>query len=224
VTPVFIFGAGPQGRVVLDALRSQGTAIVGGFLEDLQSAIGSEVSGIRVFDATHWLAGAAARDAAVVVAIGNNQTRMTVGQRVLDAGCRLHPVIHASATVAADARIGAGSLVCMHAAVATGCVLGLNVVVNTAASVDHDSVLEDGAYVSPGVCTAGAVRIGAGAFVGAGAIVGPGVTIGSGAVVGAGSVVLDNLPARSFAYGTPARVHRVLEGEPDWARILGGRR
>jgi len=222
-TPVFVFGAGPQGRVVLDVLRSQGSTMVHGFLEDRKELVDSEVDGVRVFDATAWLA-SGGHPAAVVIAIGNNRVRMAVGMRVSAAGYHLHTAVHASAVVAQHAVIGAGSVLCMHAGVATGCVLGANVVVNTAATVDHDSIVEDGAYLSPGVHSAGAVVIGAEAFIGAGAMLGPAVRIGREAIVGAGSVVLDDLPPRSVSFGAPARVHRLLDGNADWQRILGGRR
>jgi acetyltransferase EpsM len=220
--PVFVFGAGPQGRVVLDVLRSAGTEI-GGFLDDRQDAVGQEWSGLRVFAAAAWLA-SGPHPGTIVIAIGNNYTRMRVGQRVTTAGYRLHAAIHASAVVAEHVAIGEGSLLCMHAGVGTGCTLGINVVINTGTTVDHDSVIEDGAYLSPGVHSAGDVRIGANTFIGAGAILGPGVRIGADAIVGAGAVVLDDLPPRSVSYGTPARVHRTVDPGVDWSRILGGRR
>jgi len=54
------------------------------------------------------------------------------------------------------------------------------------------------------------VLIGDGAWLGQNVVVGPGVRIGRGAVVGAGSVVLADVPDRSVAVGTPARVSRTL--------------
>ncbi|QAY63965.1 acyltransferase [Xylanimonas allomyrinae] len=54
------------------------------------------------------------------------------------------------------------------------------------------------------------VRIGRGAWLGQNVVVLPGVTIGAGAVVGANSVVRADVPARTVAAGTPARVLREL--------------
>jgi acetyltransferase-like isoleucine patch superfamily enzyme len=55
------------------------------------------------------------------------------------------------------------------------------------------------------------VRIGRGAWLGQNVVVLPGVTIGAGAVIGANSVVRDDVPARTIAAGTPARLIRRLE-------------
>lgn len=221
-TPVFIFGAGPQGRVLLDILRSAQQASVAGFLDDRRDLASATVSGLPVFQASEWLA-AGPHAASVVVAIGNNQLRMGAGRRITEAGYRLHTAIHSSATVAHDVEIGDGSVLCMKAAVGTGCRLGINVVINTATTLDHDSVVEDGAYLSPGVHSAGDVHVGRHAFVGVGAILLPGVRIGDDAIVGAGSIVLDDVPARSVSYGTPARMHGIVDESLDWARILSGR-
>ncbi len=220
---VFIFGAGPQGRVILDILHTGPPVEIGGFLDDGRDVVGREMCGLPVFDPAEWLS-RGPHAATVVVAIGNNVTRMAAGNRVIDAGYRLHTTIHSSATIASDVEIGQGTVLCMQAAVGTGCRLGTNVVLNTGSTLDHGSVVEDGAYLSPGVHSAGEVRIGANVFIGAGAILLPGVRIGSNAVVGAGSVVLEDIPAQSLSYGTPARLRRVVDDDLDWSTILGGRR
>ncbi|GAA1467002.1 acyltransferase [Microbacterium thalassium] len=56
------------------------------------------------------------------------------------------------------------------------------------------------------------VRIGRGAWLGQNVVVMPGVTIGAGAVIGANSVVTRDVPARTVAAGSPARVIRELVG------------
>lgn len=54
------------------------------------------------------------------------------------------------------------------------------------------------------------VRIGKGAWLGQNVVVLPGVTIGAGAVIGANSVVRTDIPPRTVAIGSPARVVREL--------------
>ncbi len=48
-------------------------------------------------------------------------------------------------------------------------------------------------------------------WLGANVTVLPGVTIGDDAVVGAGSVVTKDVPARTVAVGSPARLVRTIE-------------
>lgn len=56
-----------------------------------------------------------------------------------------------------------------------------------------------------GVETAHEIYIGNDVWVGGGAILLPGVHVGEGSVIGAGSVVTRNIPANTFAAGTPCK-------------------
>jgi maltose O-acetyltransferase len=58
--------------------------------------------------------------------------------------------------------------------------------------------------------TAAPVRIEDGVWIGAGAIICAGVTIGEDAAIGAGSVVIQDVPAHSLVFGSPARVVREI--------------
>ena len=56
-----------------------------------------------------------------------------------------------------------------------------------------------------------------GARIASGVLMNPGVTIGENAVVGTGSVVTRNIPDGSVAYGSPAKVKRMVDpGENIW--------
>ena len=63
------------------------------------------------------------------------------------------------------------------------------------------------------------VRIGSGSWLGHGVIVLPGVTIGEHVTVAAGSVVTRDLPDRSVAVGSPARVIRCYVDGVGWTSI-----
>ena len=65
------------------------------------------------------------------------------------------------------------------------------------------------------LCYAKPVVIGDDCWFGANVVVCPGVTIGEGCVIGAGSIVTRDIPARSFAAGSPARVIRPITEETD---------
>ena len=117
-------------------------------------------------------------------------------------------IIHRTAFVAGDAEIGEGSQILAQAAVCTHVRVGRCVIVNTAASIDHDVVLEDGVHIGPGATLAGEIRIKECAFVGAGAVVLPGLTVGRSAMVGAGAVVTRDVLDHSIVAGNPARMFR----------------
>jgi acetyltransferase-like isoleucine patch superfamily enzyme len=85
------------------------------------------------------------------------------------------------------------------------CNIGRFCIVNTNASIDHDSIMEDFSSLAPGVATGGNCRIGIFSAVSIGAILRHGVTIGDHSVVGSASTVLRDVEAFSVAYGTPAK-------------------
>jgi acetyltransferase-like isoleucine patch superfamily enzyme len=84
--------------------------------------------------------------------------------------------------------------------------MGEACIINTAASVDHESVLGDGVHVAPGAVLTGCVQVGDHSMIGAGAVVLPRIKIGKDVVVGAGAVVTRDIMDGKVVYGIPARV------------------
>ena len=82
--------------------------------------------------------------------------------------------------------------------------IGQDCIVNTNATVDHESFLESGVEISPGATLCGLVNVGVNGWVGAGATVLPRVQIGSDATVGAGAVVINNVERGQKVVGIPA--------------------
>jgi len=89
-------------------------------------------------------------------------------------------------------------------------VIGKHCIINTAASVDHDCVIEDFVQISPHATLCGGVSVGEGSQVGAGAVVIPGIRIGRWSLVAAGAVVLRDVPDNVLVMGNPARVVKNL--------------
>jgi sugar O-acyltransferase (sialic acid O-acetyltransferase NeuD family) len=146
----------------------------------------------------------------LLVAIGDNYKRQAMSER-LHSHCPeiIFPhLVDPTAVVASDAQLAPGVVVMAQAHVGAGCVLGEGSLLNTRASLDHDSRMDAYASLAPGVVTGGRVLIGRGSAICLGALLSNNLQIGAGTVVGAGSLVLRDLPADVLAYGTPARVVR----------------
>ena len=216
-----IFGGDHQGKIVLEILRSQKNVTVEGFLDDDISKHGTVINGLPVLGGMEWAKANVDRPLAAIVAIGNNDARITIGNQLRGFGVKLINAIHPSAVIMSGTSIGSGNLICAGSIIVTGACLGDDIVVNHGAIVDHDSILHSGAYLSPNV-TAGCVSVGRGAFIGIGTTLVPNVTIGDGCIVGAGSLVLSDLPPRVLAFGSPAKVIKELEEPVNWSRILAG--
>ena len=140
------------------------------------------------------------------VAIGGSGGRDRVARHQWLAAAGLQPltVRHRTAFIAGDAEVAEGCQILAQAAVCTHVRLGRCVIINTAASIDHDCTVADGAHVGPGAVVAGEARIGPGAFIGAGATILPHIRIGDDAIVGAGAVVTRDVPPGVTVMGIPA--------------------
>lgn len=222
---VLIVGASSQGKVACDAIRAAASSdSVAGFVDDAAAMQGTRFAGLPVVGTVASAAEQADDDTAFFVAIGANTARCRVADLLRAHGRRLATVVHPTARVLGGVSLGDNVLVCAGAIVGVETVVERDAVINTAASIDHESVIRRGAYVAPGVCSAGQVDVGEQAFIGLGALLGPRTRVGQGTVVAAGSLVLADLPDGVMARGRPATVVGPLPDPVDWRRILTGRK
>lgn len=183
---IFVYGAGGQGKVVIDAIRSLPASFrIEQVVDDDPHLHGKILMGHPITSPEDLHAGRG------FVAIGNNESRLKIAARFPG---RLIVVAHRSAVLAPDVPVGEGSILLAGSIVQPGCRIGANVIVNTAASIDHDCVIEDGVHVAPGSRLCGNVYVGRGTLLGAGTIVVPGVRIGRDVFVHAGQVVTRDVP------------------------------
>ena len=218
--PRYILGAGAQGRVVADILRSCGQ-VAEGFLDDNPDLCGTSIAGLPVVGGTSWfLESNSSEVSEVIVALGEPPLRLDLTERIAGVGHTIINAIHRNAVIAPSVNMGLGTCVCAAAVINPDASVGNAVIVNTGATVDHDTVVEDGAHLSPGVHLAGRVCVGRLAFLSTGVSVAPRVRIGAGSLVGAGAAVVNDIPDGVLALGVPARVIRVLSKPIDWGRLL----
>jgi acetyltransferase-like isoleucine patch superfamily enzyme len=85
------------------------------------------------------------------------------------------------------------------------CAVGRLCILNTGASLDHDSVMHDHSSLAPHATTGGNCEIGAYSAVSIGAVLIHGVKVGEHSVVGAGAVVTRAVRPYRVVYGVPAR-------------------
>jgi len=105
-----------------------------------------------------------------------------------------------------------------------GCAIGNNVKIHSNVYVAQFTIIEDDAFLAPGVTIANDLHPGCphsrecmrgptikrGAQLGVNVTVLPFVTIGERALIGSGSVVATDIPPGMVAYGNPARVARAI--------------
>ncbi len=136
--------------------------------------------------------------------------------------------------------VGDNTSIWSNSVIDYGCRIGDNVKIHTNVYVAQFVVIEDDAFLAPGVSIANdphplcadctrenAPVIKRGARLGVNVTILPGVTVGEYALVGAGSVVSKDVPARSVVYGNPARVAKDVDDlhcphDPDGRAYVDG--
>ncbi|OGO06187.1 MAG: hypothetical protein A2Y60_01175 [Chloroflexi bacterium RBG_13_54_9] len=209
---VLIIGPGPQARSIPDAIAAAGTQELLGFVD-----VANERRFLRG-DGTHFPIYEAAQfpeelkeklgEFSVLITIDRKGIRQQLIEQVRQAGLPLANIIHPSAVISPSARLGGGILIAPGVIIGPGASIGNHVIINSAATIDHDSIVQDDVIISPGVHLAGFVTVKNGTFIGIGACSVPGVTIGANCTIGAGAVVIGDIPDNVVAAGVPAKVIR----------------
>ena len=198
--PLLIFGAGGHGRVLVDAalVARQWKHIVVSDrkLPENQNEV---LPGIPLLTAD----AAQKLDPLVHIAIGNNRFR----QKEAEAWGyeNLVSVIHPAAVVSVFSSVLPGCFIAAGAIVGPRAQVGMGVIVNHGAVVDHDVEVGAFSHIAPNASLGGHVKLGQQVLIGSGAVVLPCIVIGDDVTVGAGSVVNVNLLEPGTYAGIPAR-------------------
>lgn len=199
---LIIIGASGHGKVVDDIAIKMNKWQSIAFLDDdesIRTSMGLEVIG-KTADAFTYK-----DEADFFVAIGSNTTREKIQEKLIEQGLNVVSLIHPSVVIGTDVEIGIGTAVMAGVVINSSTRIGKCCIINTSASLDHDNVIEDYVHISPGVRTAGTVRVGKGSWIGIGSVVSNNVNICSGCKVGAGAVVVKDITEPGTYVGVPVR-------------------
>lgn len=197
-----MYGAGGHSQVVTDVLADMGHSVVA-YINDYPSrehrAVVNTIDGIRLVSSDQF----PQLDSPVVLAVGDNRERLELASLL---NVEWISAVHSTALIASTVTLGIDNVILHRSIIQANASIGSHVLVNTAASIDHDCVIGDAAHISPHATLCGHVEVGEGTHIGAGATVIPSVKIGKWCTVGAGSTVIDDIPDYSVAVGSPAKV------------------
>lgn len=203
---VVIIGHGGHGKVVQDLLKAFPEHQFLGVLDDryeyIENREGVLCGPISYADRLlqHFY------DIRFINAIGNNQIRKRIVER-MDVPEDLYlTLIHPTAFVSTTAVIGDGTVIMPHATVNAEATIQNHVIVNTGAIVEHDCRVESFAHLSPHATLTGAAIVEKGVHIGSNATLLPGVRVSEWAIIGAGATVISPIPPFSTAVGVPAKV------------------
>src|SRR5690606_20580746 len=148
-----------------------------------------------------------------IIAIGDNWTRKTMHDKIR----KILPdfdfvnAIHPSALIGKNVTIKKGIAMMAGAIVNSDAKVGAFTIINTKASLGHDSQLKDFASLAPSATIGGNVTICTCTAISLGANVLQDISIGRHVIIGAGSLVNKNIADFKMVYGVPAKVIKTIE-------------
>jgi sugar O-acyltransferase (sialic acid O-acetyltransferase NeuD family) len=198
---LIIYGGGGHGKSLIDLILVQEGYTIVGIIDD-GLAEGEEILGFPVIgkgqDLAHWREEGIQLAVNAVGGIGNISRRIGVFTRLIQAGFVFPTLIHPTAFVESSSELDQGVQVFPHAYIGSEVKVGFGTIVNTAAVVSHDCILESYVNIAPGTLLAGGVIIEEGVLVGMGVTVNLNVRIGTGAVIGNSAVIKADIPPKQI--------------------------
>jgi sugar O-acyltransferase (sialic acid O-acetyltransferase NeuD family) len=140
-------------------------------------------------------------------AIGDPKVKMHYCALIAAKGARFATLIHPTAVIGENCRIGEGCILCPYSVITTKVTLGNHVILNVHSSVGHDATIGEGSTLSGHCDVTGCATLGLGVFMGSHATVLPKANVEDNAFIGAGSVVLRRVKTGQTVFGVPARVY-----------------
>jgi sugar O-acyltransferase (sialic acid O-acetyltransferase NeuD family) len=203
---LLVYGASGHAKVIIDAAEKQDKYSIIGILDDNAELHGRNFIDYSVLGGFQFIQKQNDHKTHVVIAIGSNEVRKSLSEKIRKLGFRFATIIHPSAQIARGVVVEEGTVVMAGVVINSDTRIGKHVIVNTGSTIDHDCVIEDFAHISPGVHLAGNAKVGKLTHIGIGTSVIQGITIGDESIIGAGAAVVENIPSHVTAVGIPAKV------------------
>ncbi|MFT4144727.1 MAG: acetyltransferase [Mobilitalea sp.] len=200
---LLILGAGGHGKVIADSALKMNCWKEIAFLEDNPAkAEGFPYVILAKFEDFEQFLG----EYDMIAGIGANRKREEIQLKLEAAGASIATILHPNVILGGNVTIGEGSVVMAGVIINTDTKIGKGCILNTAATIDHENNIEDFVHLSPGVHTAGNVKVGTLTWLGIGSSVIQNITIEKDCMIGAGAVVVNNLQVTGIYLGVPAKL------------------
>lgn len=201
IKQLIIVGASGHGKVVADIAMKMNRWERIVFLDDdisIKKLIGLDVVGTTI-EAIKY------KDKAdFFVAIGNNEIRKKIQENFIAQGLNIVTLVHPNVVIGTEIEIGIGTVIMAGVVINSSTQIGNGCIINTCSSVDHDNEIKDYVHLSPGVRTAGNVKINHTTWLGIGSVVSNNIYICEECKIGAGALVIKNIIKPGTYIGVPA--------------------
>ena len=144
---LLILGAGSHGQEVLEIAESLHIFQKIDFLDDDTNRL----EAIGSWDDINELKG---NYNSAIVAVGNEYTRKLWFAKLAEAGFTIPTLVHPSAIVSQNAKLGAGTVICARATISSGAEIGVGCIISAGVALGRDESIADWTHIS----TAGVVN------------------------------------------------------------------
>lgn len=145
------------------------------------------------------------KDDVFVCSIGRTKTKRVVCEKLKARGANFQTLIHKTAIVRQNAKIGDGCIIADYASVGADCTIGENTLVQTFSIAAHDCKIGNYVRIDTHATCVGGVVVEDCATIHTSAVVSHKVVVGEGAVVAACSFVIKKVKPNTTVYGNPAK-------------------
>lgn len=184
---LLILGAGSHGKVVAESAELEGKWDEISFLDDRDDM--KNIGEFKIVGKINDYKDLLKDYKYAFVAIGNNEKRLELINKLIRVGFNVPVIIHPRACVSRYSEIASGSVVLAGAIVNVNTTIGKGCIININSCVDHDSEVSSGVHVSSGAVVRSMVKIGELSIIGAGACVKSGSILNEKTTLTEGKVV-----------------------------------
>lgn len=204
--PLIFIGGGGHCKSVIEAAESSGRVVAG--ILDMPKNVGAEILGYKIIGTDDDIAAYAAKHEFVITIghIKDSALRGEIALKIQAAKGRLATVVASTANVSRHATIGAGTVVLHGAMVNAAAVVGENCIINTLANVEHDATIGDFCHISTGAMVNGNCNVGQDVFLGSQSVMLNGASIAPNCLIAAGTFVRKSLTQPGVYAGNPAKL------------------
>lgn len=173
---LLILGAGGHGKVVLDVAESMQCYETIHFLDDGKE-VGEEVLGHQVIGKISECHLHSSNYTDAIVALGNNEIRLKLTNKLEDLGYHIPILIHPASVVSQYTNINEGTVIMPQAVINADAKIGKACIINTGAIIEHDCIVGDGSHIAYRSVLGGGAKVGCKVLVDIGAMVGRNIEI-----------------------------------------------
>ncbi|NLK95368.1 MAG: sialic acid O-acetyltransferase [Clostridiales bacterium] len=184
---LLIIGAGGHGKVVAEAAELENKYDKISFLDDNNDV--KNVFDFKVIGKINEYGKFANEYKYAFVAIGNNEKRLKLINKLMKAGYSVPNVIHPKSYVSKYSSVGLGTVILSGAVVNVNSKVGVGCILNINSTIDHDCNIGNGVHISSGAVIRSMVNIQDLSVIGPGACITSGKVISKNSLIDAGTVI-----------------------------------